>query len=186
MKCCKGHGSCKVSVEEVRGRMGSYRVLSVVMIVVGIVSVSFGIPTVIYAAPNPANPFTSGSGIFTGVSSVLSGIFGMLLMKEVLSEKPSKARCLVVAVRMFLQVQMTVGGLHLGYSIWSCVVCFSGDGGTTCGGEHRSALSLLGVYSSIVGLAIFVMGILAHVFAWKIFNAAWSLGKRSEVEMVSA
>ncbi|XP_067657221.1 uncharacterized protein [Haliotis asinina] len=186
MTCCQGQQCGKATIEEARARMPSFHVLSVVMIVVGIVCVSFGIPTVIFAAPNPSNPFTSGSGIFTGVPTVLVGIFGILLLKEIQSERPSKARCLVVAVRAFLQIQLTVGLLHLGYSIWSCVVCFSGDGGKTCGGEHRSALSLLGVFSSIVGLVIVVMNFLAYVFGWKIMGAACALGDRAEVEMVRA
>ncbi|XP_046379071.2 uncharacterized protein LOC124150921 isoform X1 [Haliotis rufescens] len=186
MGACTCTPSSCVPLEEVKGRLPTLHTLSVINVVIGIVSMSLGIPTVVFVIANPQSPFSSGTGIYTGFLIFLFGVFGLLMLKEAKAEIPSKIRCLVVAVRACMSTALNLGFLHLSFSIWSMAVCFSGDGGQTCGGQHRSANSLLSVFNSIVALTSAVLNLVYQVYAAKVLNALWGLKKGCDVEMVNA
>ncbi|XP_067657507.1 uncharacterized protein [Haliotis asinina] len=164
-------------LEDVKGPLSALQTLSVIEIVVGVLCFTLGIPTLVFTKDNPAYPFSSGSGIYTGVEVILTGMFGILTLNEAQSTNPARLRCLVITFRVFLSLGIDVGLVHFAYGIWSCVVCFTGNGGGTCGGTHHSANSLLAVLNMIVGLAILVLCLVSTIVGWQSFKLFWKMGK---------
>ncbi|XP_046379073.2 uncharacterized protein LOC124150922 [Haliotis rufescens] len=174
-------------LEDINGRLSVLYSLSVVKIVIGIVCFALGIPTIVYTAANPTYPFSSGSGIYTGIEVILTGMFGILTLNEAKSSDPARLRCLLITFRVFLSLGIDVGAVQFAYGIWSSVICFKGDGGTTCGGVHHSANSLLAVFNMIVGLTILVVCLVSTVVGWQPFKLFWKMGKvKDDVETIKA